>query len=418
MKTGARIRALGGLGLALALNAQESATNVQFSAFGTLGFTGTDTHQVEFIRDASQPRGAIDYPCGSVDSRLGLQLSAKLSGTLLGTLQVVSKYRYDNTYSPDLQWASLTWNATSLLQVQAGRLGLEVLPNWDFANVGYTYLWVRPPAEVFGGSNFSHIDGAAVTQGVRLGGDTTLLLEGFAGTLCEKAPGGPNAPLDLTGSRLLGLVLKLRSGGFRGRISYSDLRPRHEFGPPGSDGLAQLNRLGALLGDPRPGIVADGFRIAGKHFRTFQVGGAWERGPVQIQAALADSTFHVALFPEQRSGFASFGYRLGDWVPYGVVARKVSRRAATPDLGRLPLLPGSAPLVEAVDQAIHLDEYDQTTVSAGLRWDFNDQADLKFQLDRVQMHNATGNWLVDQPGWNGKALVMSVTLDFIFGGVH
>ena len=138
----------------------------------------------------------------------------------------------------------------------------------------------------------------------------------------------------------------------------------------------------------------------------------------QAQAALADSTFHVALFPEQRSGFASFGYRLGDWVPYGVVARKVSRRAATPDLGRLPLLPGSAPLVEAVDQAIHLDEYDQTTVSAGLRWDFNDQADLKFQLDRVQMHNATGNWLVDQPGWNGKALVMSVTLDFILGGVH
>ena len=46
------------------------------------------------------------------------------------------------------------------------------------------------------------------------------------------------------------------------------------------------------------------------------------------------------------------------------------------------------------------------------------QAALKVQVDRVHSHNSTGFWWVKEPGWDGRATVMTVTLDFIFGTVR
>ena len=408
------------LALALPLRAQEPATNLQFSAFGTLGLAATDTHKVEFRRTLGQPHGAVDYPQGSVDTRFGVQASSRLSDTLLATVQVVSQYRYDNTYRPDLNWASLTWTPTGTFQARAGRIGLEKLPDGDYANVGYTMLWVRPPVEVYAAGTTNYLDGLDLSQTFAIGADSTLAIRAIAGIANEKAPGGANVPLDLTGSRNIGAALKFQSGGFRGRFSYVRQVPNHNFGPPASDEIAQEKALAVTLGEPKLAAAAEAFEIKGKPIQSYQLGGAWERGPVQAQAAVVRTLYDIPSIPDQWSGFASFGYRLGAVVPYGIYSREVSKRNGPVDLGKVALIPGplTARLTAEINAAMHLQEVDQTSLCAGLRWDFSDRADLKVQVDRVRARNSTALWVVDDPTWNGHATVMSVTLDFIFGGVR
>jgi hypothetical protein len=393
--------------------------NLQLSGFGTLGLASTDTHKVQFRRDASQPGGAIDHPTPSVDSRLGLQLSSRLGENLLATVQVESRQRYDGTWHPDLQWACLTWTPGRAWEFKGGRVGLERLPNWDYANVGYTMLWVRPPVEAFGKNNFTYMDGLAINRSFDVG-DTTLVAGVFGGFLDEKAPAAAGTyPLDLTDSGIWGGIVKVRRGGFRGRVSFTQLRVSKNFRATGFD-------LGTFLHafhNPALDQAVDAFYTRGHVFRNIQLGGAYERGPIQAQAALVRNTSDVASLSDSWAGFASFGYRLGPVVPYAIYSRAVSSRPADPDLRALtlPFLPPQiravAPLVVA---SLHAQDMDQWSVSAGLRWDFAATADLKFQVDRVRDHNAITPWVAtgSSPGWDGKAMVYSVVLDFVFGGVR
>jgi hypothetical protein len=391
------------------------ATNLQLSGFGTLGLASTATHQVQFRRDATQKGGAIDHPTPSVDSRLGLQLSSRFAEDWLGTVQVVSRQRYDGSWRPDLQWASLTWTPGRNWEFKMGRLGLERIPNGDYANVGYTMLWVRPPVEVFGGQNFSFLDGLSVGRTFNVG-NATLGVTLVGGFLDERAPAAPGTyPLDLTDSEFWSLNLRIRNGGFRGRIGYNHLRVSKNFRATGFDLVPFLDQFH----DPNLTAVGDRFHTRGHAFTNFTVGGAYERGPVQAQGAVARVLSDVGSLPDLWTGFLSFGYRVGAVVPYATYARAVTRRYADPNLGILPSIPQiGTPLARFITAAIHGQEQDQRTVSAGLRWDFAPTADLKVQVDRVRSHNATVPWVPNQPGWDGKATVFSIVLDFVVGGVR
>lgn len=414
----------GCLVLGLALRAEEPATNIQFSAFGTLALTATGTHQVGFTRDTSQPATVVDHPVASGDSRFGVQLSTRLSETLLGTLQVVSRQQYDNTYRPQVEWACLTWNPNADWQIKGGRIGLETLPNGDFANVGYTYLWVRPPVEEFGVyNNFTLMDGLDLTRSFELRNGSTIDAQFLGGFADEKEPeNNPAASsYDLTGSYLYGLALKARRGGFQGKLSYVQSQLAQEYAAANAQAFASvLDAYSALLGDPRPAQVADELKLKGTIVRVAQLSGAWARDQIQAQAGVSRILQKQLGLADAWTGFASFGYRMGSVVPYAVWSRAVSERRPTPDLGLLATLPGATPalVVQAVADAVHSRDIDQTTWSAGMRWDFADQACLKLQVDRVGAHNATGTWRVLEPGWDGKATVMTVALDFILGGVR
>ena len=130
-------------GLALRAQAPPAAqgppSTWNLSGFGTLGAMGTDTDKVGFIRDLSQPYpGATEHPNARVDSRLGVQLDLRLSDTLHGAVQMVSKEKWNNTFTPQLTMAYLDWNPVSNLSVRAGRLPLDQLLGTESRDVGYS----------------------------------------------------------------------------------------------------------------------------------------------------------------------------------------------------------------------------------------------------------------------------------------
>lgn len=409
------------LAMALPMLAQSGERKWEASGFGTVGLAATNTHQVGYFRDTNQPPdGVIDHPNAKVDSRLGLQLNYQFSDTLRGTLQGVSTFRHDGTFKPDLTWAFLSWNPVGDLQVRAGRLGLEQILGTDSRDVGYAYLWVRPSVEVFGLNALNFIDGADLIQTVALGPRTTLRAKAYYGQAFQKLPIGDGPPYDLGGTKVYGLNVDLRHGHWQARLSHSQARARNSW--PGLVGqvVGTLNTYATLLNDPRLTQSARALDAKDAQTKIWVASVLWEEGPIQGYGVLSRSRGDRPVVPDNWSGLMSFGYRLGRFVPYGSVSRVVSSREPAPELGALPYLPDALPklLVQGINGLLYLRQADQTTVAAGCRWDFRDNADLKFQVDQVRTWNALSTWHPIQPGWNGKALVFTVTLDFVFGRGH
>ncbi|MCB2218650.1 hypothetical protein [Desulfofustis glycolicus] len=84
-----------------------------------------------------------------VDSRLGLQMAANLLLRLTGIVQVVAEQRYDDTYTPTIEWANLAFAITPDLNVRVGRMVLPVSIVSECRKAGNANPRVRPPEEVY-----------------------------------------------------------------------------------------------------------------------------------------------------------------------------------------------------------------------------------------------------------------------------
>lgn len=93
------------------------------------------------------------------ESLVGLQGSAKFTNKLSATVQVVA--RGEPKTQASIDWAYLTYNLDSSWSVQAGRKRLPIYYYSDTNYIGYSYIWVRPPVDVYGWDIYSY-DGANV----------------------------------------------------------------------------------------------------------------------------------------------------------------------------------------------------------------------------------------------------------------
>ncbi|BBN87217.1 hypothetical protein [Azospira sp. I09] len=152
------------LPLPAAADAADSLENeparLHLRGFGTLGLTRSSADGADFVRDLSQPRGTSGGNWSSrVDSVLGLQANWQATDQLEAVVQGVTRYRYDQTYQPELTWAYLKYDPTPSLSLRAGRLGTNFFMLADSRLVGYSYLAVRPSVDYFTSLPFSHVDG-------------------------------------------------------------------------------------------------------------------------------------------------------------------------------------------------------------------------------------------------------------------
>lgn len=411
---------------ALAAPAQEPPWNFQVSAYGTLGATTTTSGAVGFRRNNDQPGGAGTSVDWNVDSRFGVQFSSKLGDSLLATVQVVSRYQADGTNRPEVTWACLGWTPFKGFRVRAGILGQEVQPTQEPSELGYAYVWVRPPVEVFGTDNILSINGIELDQDVDLGGDRSLRLVGYAGGAAERINLDHVGLWDVRGARTYGGGLIYRSGEFFVRAG--SFFGRFGANLPGSIALVQegLTAAGAYFGDPAPAAAARGMNLKGRASHKQTLDFWYDRGPGEFRGALYRTTSDSPLLPATWRGYLTYSRHLGAFSPYATFSRVSSKGVPNPDLGTLPLAaqgplgPEVTYLMQGTDTIYHAGVSNQSTWSAGVRWDFAPKMDLKFQVDRIRSHDL-GGLLYDPnaygpPDWNGRLTVFSLALDFILGG--
>ncbi len=380
----------------------EAASNssISLKGFGTLGIARSDNDTVQFVRDLSSPDGLSRNWSGKLDSLLGLQANIQLSEQTEGVLQVVSRYRYDGTYTPEVTWAFLRHDVSPELSLRAGRLGTEFYMRADSRLVGYANLAVRPPPDYYGALVFSYIDGLDISAASPVSGG---LLRGklYAGASPEKTP-FVTQPWDLKGSLIVGGHVDYLQGAWQIRLGHAWIRFENE---------TPMNALVESMGGPANFLsYVPELSVAGKSSRFDSLGVVYDDGPLQLQLMLSQTRHESTQYENSKAGYAIAGYRLGHLTPYlGYSQVKSSTKAlASPPPAAL------AALTRGLMSQTHSDQH---TLFLGGRWDVRHNLALKAQVDWIRgTPNSLFPFRSDDTSavWNGSMSVFSLALDFVF----
>lgn len=333
-----------------------------FSGFGTLGTVHSSEDRADFVSDAFQPTGAgytNDWSF-DVDTLAGAQMNVQLGYKLQAVAQVVAQQRYDNSYSPEVEWANLRYAFTNDFSVRVGRIAMPTYLASNTRNVHFAMVAVRPPAEVYRLLPITNSDGVDITYRFKAGSVTnsTQLIYGR-----NKVTLFPGLEVDTQG--VWGIV---------DIVTLGDLTLHFAFQ------TQQLNYRG-LLAPQRTGIP----------FKIREIGFNYDPGGWFVTGEYARTDF---VFYDSEGGYLHAGYRHGDVTPYVGYAR-----------------------VRQLTPAVFAPPFEQTTVSAGVRWDFMRNFALKVQYEYLDMRAGSFGGLANlQPDFRpgGDANVFSVAVDFIF----
>ena len=388
-------------GGATAVAAPLGDSAINLSGFLTAGTTYADTKVLPTTNAVSQD-GNIENKVGFTnDSRIGIQLSAKINREVSVTGQLLAR-GIDDNFNLKADWAFVTYRAANALSIRAGKLKLTTFLVSDYLEVGYAYPWIRPPQEVYFANPISTLSG--VDALVRFNfGDYTLLFQPYYGVsrgeqalvpqevvttqpLClTPPPGSPaytNCPAgtvvftDFTADGLTGVNLSFGSDAFTVRAGY----------------------LQALVSAPA-------FGVSGDKATFISVGGTLDwKGMVLYTEYFQRDIEGLAnmAFPNQKGAYATLGYRFGRFLPHITYANLDDNDNPTTLFGR-PLK--------------------QTSATLGLRYELGTGAALKVEAQQVKPEAANtggparGLLIADPatgPERSDSVMVYSLAVDVVF----
>ncbi|TGD75290.1 hypothetical protein E4634_04670 [Mangrovimicrobium sediminis] len=372
--------------------------------FGTLGAVYNTTDNAGFIRDLGQPKGATGWETAT-DSMVGLQLAYRPNEKFEAVIQGVSRYSYDDTFQPRVSWAFIKYQLTPDVAVRAGRLGWDAYMLADSRNIGYSYLWVRPPIEYFGALQFSHLDGADIEVRHAFG-ETIASFKLYVGQADEKLPLLDDGDLfDLKGIEAYGAHLGLQTRNWSHRIGASLYHNPNSLPPP----YSTFTDLLRATDDPLAPGFANDFDIAGSDTYNVNYSVAYDNGGLQAQFLANLSQSNKRMISDHYQLLGLLGYRIGQFTPYLIYTGTWLYNFDD----SVDLSPDN-PLYFAGELLIESTDWEQHSWKGGVRFDFMPKAALKLQVEHIQSEGYPSYWRDVKPGWDGDADVFSLTVDFIF----
>lgn len=411
----------------------EERQYIDFSGFGTVGAIHNRGDGAQMIRDLTQPKGAANRGITwETDTRIGFQVNYRSNEQLEAVAQVVSHYRWNNNFQPELTWAFLKYTPNEAIALRAGRVGFDAYLAADSRDVGFSYLWARPPVEFYGVLTIPFLDGIDAILRLPLG-DGVGRIKVYGGLDRQVIPTQFGLTEDLNGSRTYGSILDYQDNHWTLRIGQARTRMAREFPYGGLNFPLLLDATGNMQSDPAVRNALTSIRrdiaVAGKHTRFTSLELAYEDGPLQMQGAISHLKSETLLLPDSKGGFLSVGYRLGRFTPYAALsAVKSEKNYRAEELrGRGT---GLEPLISVADYMFTSADENQRTLTLGTRYALTHQMALKVQLDLIRNKTCSpislpvvGTspacsppllWPSLPTEWNGRAAAYSAVLDFIF----
>ncbi|WP_332877557.1 hypothetical protein [Massilia sp. S19_KUP03_FR1] len=379
------------------------------SGFGTLSAVHANTDQADFTSSVLKGRGAgaSGRWSADVDSRLGLQLNMALAPEWSAVLQLVSEQRYDNSYRPQVEWASVKYQVTPDLAVRVGRVSLPVFMAAEHRKVGYIYSAVRQPNEVAGGLPITSGDGADLSWRWHTG-DVRHTTRIQAGRTDLPLTEGVRA----RASGIAGLAHSVDVGSFSARGAVIGGNVTVNLADPLFAALSQYGRAGVNL--------AERYSVDHKRFVLVALGMEYDTGDwfATIEGTRQRSQ---SLLGTNVALAVGAGYRWRTFTPYAgystVHAQSDTTTSGLALAGLGPQLAASGAALNAALNQILITLPEQSTASVGMRWDALENIALKLQCERVTPHGTSRGTLKNtQPGFvSGRPInVTSITLDFVF----
>lgn len=397
--------------------AEESEASIfAFSGFGTAGLVHSSEHQADYTNSPWYKPSGAGYSqkwSPGVDSRIALQLDAKFTAQLSGVVQVISQLRYDNTYTPSLEWANIKYEFTPDTSIRLGRIVMSTFLASDYRNVGYAYPWVRPPLDVYNMMPVNTNDGADVSYRAHFG-DATNTIQGFYGVDNLKSPGNAYNPAiaNNPARNSWGIFNTYESGPTILRLAYqrSDLS---------LDGVNTFFDLFKQFG-PQGVTLANKYGSYKVPITFWGASASYDPGKWFVMGEIGQNKILPSFMGEQRAWYVSSGYRTGDFTPF--VAYSRSKKLSTtsdPGLNLAVVNPFMRGFAAGLNAGLNgfLKPTTGTTLTLGCRWDIMKNTDLKLQYEHISLDQGSSGLLINvQPGYmpGGSFNLVSATIDWVF----
>lgn len=413
------------VGYAAAAGAGTVDSPFSFHGFGTLGAVRSDQDNSDVVSNVFlQPNGAGATHRWSmgVDSKIGGQLDARFNPRLSAVLQLVSKHRYDNSWTPEVEWANIKYQLTPDLSVRAGRTVAPTFMLSDTANVGYANPWIRGPQEIYGMVPITHLDGMDLAWNVDIGSAANTFQANF-GRNSFDAVGGNR----ITGKNVWIVSNTVEHENLALRASYLSVDLSFDFSDlddlfNGLSGVGtDLTTAGFPLAGSRANALARRYDVDDKPLEIFSIGARFNPGNWLLMGEWARQT-DTGMLPKTQGWYVTGGYHFGKATPYLTVAELNSKTPEEPGIPLAglppgPLLGAAGALSSGLGAALSAAAPSQKSLTLGLRWDVLDSAALKFEYQHVRLDDhSSGRFGNLQPGFRpgGDADLLSIALDFVF----
>ena len=328
---------LNALGFGIGLLMMHSAHAVEFKWSGFLNMIGARSNDSAlYLHD----EGNIDDDGSFEESTLGLNAIVTISDRLSVAAQIANA---PSEQSIDFDWGYGTLTLEHNWSVKAGRVKFPGYLVSEYIRVGYAYPWIRPPESVYS------INMAAPTMGLDAYDGGALNFSGFGDTFdysAEIYAGGRSTPM-MDFDKMYGLVLRAStdSTSLVSNVNWSKVSSPPGLSPGMATALADIN--GQDMFTASIGINGDwgGVVLYAEY--------AYTELDFINQASRTDTL-------EVKGWYTTLGYRFGDLMPH---------------LTYQSLDHGNGGL-------------DQTSWTAGLRYDLGTSTAIKVEWQRIKPDSA------------------------------
>ena len=398
---------------------------ISWNGFGTLGAVRSDQDYSDVVSSIFlQPNGAgaTSRWCMGVDSKIGGQLDARFSPELSAVLQVISRHRYDNSWTPEVEWANVKYQLTPGFSVRVGRTVASTFMISDTVNVGYANPWIRSPQELYAMIPATHLDGMDLVWNAGVGPAINTFQAAFGSTTFDVVGGD-----EITADNILAVNDTVEYGALALRVGYRYIDANFDSSRLDSltNGLSgvgdNLITAGFPLEGGRAHALARRYDVDDTPLEIFTLGARFDPRDWLLMGEWARMT-DAGIISRTDAWYVTGGYRFREVMPYVTVAEVNARTPSESGIPLAGLPPGSlrgaaGALNSGLDAVLRAAAPSQKSLTLGLRWDLLDAAALKFEYQHIRLDDlSAGRFGNLQPGFRpgGNADVFSIALDFVF----
>ncbi len=393
-------------------NDSTSAFDIHLSGFGTLGATHSDSEQLGFRRDLSREGTSKNEWDFETDSLLGLQLDINLTESLSSAIQLVAKERSNNSLGESIEWAYIRFQASPGTAFRAGRMGFDVFMLSEYRNLGFAYLWVRPPVEFYGALAFDHFDGVDAVYSTSLG-TGTIRAKLLAGVTENHFASGPlDSVIEVGINPVLGGNISWEDDHWRTQFGVASLKIDSSF-KANKQLISALQQVAFLW--PEANSIARDIQTSGRHLRYISGGIAYEDDTWVLQSEAGYIKTDIGQFASLASGYISTGYKIGPTTLFalGAIAKNTSNQK---QVNSAPPIPDLQLLQAQIQASYDLNHIKQHSLSLGVRWDIRHDMALKAQWDHTWVGEYGGGlfYLKAPTPSRSEVNTFTLNLDFLF----
>ena len=380
-----KIKILAGVIAACLANSPVQA--VQFDGFITVGGAVHDDKNKNRYIGSLGDRGITDKFSFETDTRFGLQISSEVAKDMSVVSQILGT-GVDGNFNAVVEWAYVDYEVNENISIRAGKIKQPVYLVNDYVEVGYAYPWIRPPVEVYYLNNpLNTVNGVEILFQYDVG-PGTLSLQPYFGSNRDDIPNTSGQGF-FEAESITGIDIKYSGRGYTAHFSNFTCDVKLN---------GQLQSVPTVFGFP---VNID---LSGTgECEVSSVGLNLDINNIVVYSEWQKRTTTDTLarpFGQQDAFYATFGYRFGKYLPHITFASidgtsgKAGPFAVTCDADPTAALgseqsncagaTGSASANSAA-QVTNFPVAVQTSVTAGLRYELNDSAALKFEYSVVDV---------------------------------